>query len=199
MIHVYNPPVEVTFVSTGSEDGWLRESSENSDIGGSRSSSGTNGSALRVGDSQGDRQYKSVVSFDTSSIPEGATILSATLRLRRGGLSGTNPFGLLGSCLVDIQSNGFSGNVALENSDFEAAAAAVGAASMSDAPANLDWSEGTLNAAGLVAIDTAGSTQMRVYFSLDDNDDGGNDYMGFYSGSTGTADRRPQLVITYRE
>ena len=38
------------------------------------------------------------LSFDTSAIPDGATILSATLRLRRGTLSGTNPFTTHGTC-----------------------------------------------------------------------------------------------------
>jgi len=38
------------------------------------------------------------VAFDTSSMPDGATILSVTLRLRRGTSSGTNPFTTHGTC-----------------------------------------------------------------------------------------------------
>jgi hypothetical protein len=37
-----------------------------------------------------------------------------------------------------------------------------------------------------------------VYFNLDDNDDTGNDYVGYYSGENGTAGNRPQLVVTYQ-
>ncbi len=55
----------------------------------------------------------------------------------------------------------------------------------------------TLNAAGLGAIDKTGTTQFRVYFSLDDNDDYGSDYLGYYSGGSSTPDHRPQLVVTY--
>jgi hypothetical protein len=77
---------------------------------------------LRAGDDNKDKQYKSVVAFDTSAIPDGATILSSTLRLRRGTLSGTNPFTTHGTCWVDVQTGGFSGSTALETGDFQAIA-----------------------------------------------------------------------------
>ena len=100
---------------------------------------------------------------------------------------------------MDIQSGtGFGGSTALANGDFQAAAAAVGVATLSNAPANLDWSEGALNAAGLAAIDKLGTTQLRAYFSLDDNNDNGNDYMGYYSGNNASSANWPQLVVTYQ-
>ena len=191
-------PVTVTFISVGAEDGWIRESNETSDAGGTISATASTTSALRVGDNNADRQYKSVVSFDTSAIPDGATIVSATLRLRRGTLSGTNPFTTHGTCWVDVQTGGFSGSTALQTSDFQAAATAAQAASLSNAASNGTWSEGSLNAAGLAALDKTGTTQLRVYFSLDDNDDGGNDYIGYYSGESSTSGNRPQLEVTYQ-
>ncbi|HZM28690.1 MAG TPA: hypothetical protein VFB89_15180, partial [Gemmatimonadales bacterium] len=75
---------------------------------------------------------------------------------------------------------------------------AVQAASLSNAAANGTWSEGILNAAGLAAISKTGTTQLRVYFNLDDNDDTGNDFIGYYSGDNATAANRPQLVVTYQ-
>ncbi|MCP3960810.1 MAG: DNRLRE domain-containing protein, partial [bacterium] len=192
------PPVQIVLTSIGGEDGWVRESNENSNVGGRKNSTGSGSSALRPGDHKKDRQYKAVVSFDTSQIPAGATVLSATLRLQRGNLKGTNPFTTHGTCWVDVNSGGFSGNLALENGDFQAAAAAVQSATLSNAASNGDWSEGSLDAAGLSAIDTSGTTQMRVYFDLDDNDDGGDDYVGYYSGDNGTSSRHPQLVVVYQ-
>ena len=192
------PPVQVVLTSIGAEDGWVRESSENSNVGGRRNSTGSGSSALRPGDHRKDRQYKAIVSFDTSSIPAGATVLSADLRLLRGSLRGTNPFTTHGTCWVDVQSGGFSGSTALANADFEAAATAVQAASLSNATSNGVWSEGSLNAAGLAAIDTTGTTQLRIYFDLDDNDDSGDDYVGYYSGDNSDASRHPQLVVTYQ-
>jgi len=192
------PPTVVTLTSIAAQDGWVLESSETSNAGGSIDSNASNTSALRVGDATSDRQYKSVVSFDTSSSPDGATILSATLRLRRGTLSGTNPFTTHGTCRADVQAGGFSGSTALQTGDFQATATAVQAASLSNAASNGAWSEGSLNAAGLVALDKTGTTQLRVYFDLDDNDDNGNDYIGYYSGDNTTAANRPQLVVTYQ-
>ena len=58
-----------------------------------------------------------MVSFDTS-IPGGATIVSATLRLLRGSLTGTNPFTTHGTCRVDVQNgSGFSGSTTLQTGD----------------------------------------------------------------------------------
>ncbi|MCB1035739.1 MAG: DNRLRE domain-containing protein, partial [Acidobacteria bacterium] len=190
-------PVTVTFTSIAAEDGWVRESSENSGVGGASNSTGSGTRALRPGDATQDRQYKSIVSFDTSSIPAGATITAATLRLQRGTVRGTNPFTILGNCLADVQTGGFGGNTALQPSDFEAAATATAVATMSNPPSNGTFSEGSFNAAGLAAINTSGRTQARVYFEIDDNDDGGDDHMGFYPGDNATASRHPQLVVTY--
>ena len=191
-------PTVVTLTSIAAQDGWALESSETSNAGGPIDGTAANSSALRVGDATSDRQYKSVVSFDTSPIPDGATIVSATLRLRRGTSSGTNPFTTHGTCRADVRTGAFSGSATLQKGDFQAPATAVQAASLSNAAANGVWSEGSLNAAGLAAISKTGTTQLRVYFNLDDNDDGGNDYIGYYSGGTTTAADRPQLVVTYQ-
>ncbi len=191
-------PVTVTFTSIAAEDGWVRESSENSNVGGAANSGGAGSRPLRPGDANQDRQFKAIVSFDTSSIPAGATVQSATLRLMRGTVIGSNPFTSgYGQCLVDIQTGGFGGSTALAASDFEAAATAVAVASMSSPPANQTFSEGVLNAAGLSAINLNGTTQFRIAFELDDNDDGNNDHIGFFSGDNSTASRHPQLVVTY--
>jgi len=193
------PVASLTFTSVAAQDGWVLESTETSNAGGSIDAAATTTSALRVGDDNKNKQYKSVVSFDTSAIPDGATILSVTLRLRRGTLSGTNPFTTFGTCWVDVQSgSGFSGSTALQTGDFQAAATAVQASSLTNAANNLDWSEGSLNAAGLAAVNKTGTTQLRVYFNLDDDNDRIADYIGYYSGDTTTSANRPQLVVTYQ-
>jgi choice-of-anchor B domain-containing protein len=192
-------PTTTTFTSVAAQDGWVQESTETSNAGGSINATATTTSALQVGDDNKDRQTKSIVSFDTSAIPDGAVILSATLRLRRGTVSGTNPFTTHGTCWADVQSgSGFSGSTTLQTGDFQAAATAVQAASLSNAANNLDWSEGSLNAAGLAAVSKTGTTQLRVYFNLDDNNDGRNDFIGYYSGDNATAANRPQLVVTWQ-
>ena len=91
------------------------------------------GLALRAGDrfepvdpllATSARQYRLLVSFDTSAIPDDATVQSATLRLRRGGLTGSDPFTTHGDLVADIKSGAFGPSATLEASDWQAAATA---------------------------------------------------------------------------
>ncbi|NJL27475.1 MAG: hypothetical protein HC897_06040 [Thermoanaerobaculia bacterium] len=141
-------PVTVTFTSVAADDGRLWESTETSNIGGGGNATDNTTASLRVGDFSDDTQYKTLVSFDTSSIPDTATITAATLRLKRGTLSGTSPFTTHGTCTVDIHSSGFGGSTAFAAGDFEAAATASGVASMSHATTNGTFSTGTLKRGG---------------------------------------------------
>jgi hypothetical protein len=71
--------------------------------------------------------------------------------------------------------------------------------SLTNAAADGDWSEATLDAAGLAALNKTGVTQLRVRFQIDDDDDAAADYLGYYSGENATSANRPQLVVTYVE
>jgi hypothetical protein len=193
-----NPPVTATFISVAAEDGYVLESSETSNTGSSANATDSTTSAIRAGDERKNKQFKGILSFDTASIPDGATVQSVTLRVRRGALVGTSPFTTHGSLSADVRNGGFNGNVALEAADFQAAATATAVCTLSNAAANGDWSECTFNAAGLAAINKAGKTQVRIAFTLDDNNDRGDDYMGYYSANNATAANHPQLVVTYQ-
>ena len=187
--------VTVTLYSVAAQDGRLFESTETSNVGGTGNSTDNTTAALRVGDFSDDTQYKTLVSFDTSSIPDTATITAATLRLKRGTISGTSPFTTHGTCTVDM-SNAFGGSTAFAGADFQAAATTTGVATMSSPASNGTFSTGTLSAAGRTAINKTGTTQFRVNFTLDDNDDLGSDYIGFYAGEAASGNK-PELVITY--
>ena len=52
-------------------------------------------------------------------------------------------------------------------------------------------------ALGILHINLTGTTQFRLYFTKDDNDDNGADYMKFFSGNYATATARPTLIIEY--
>lgn len=186
-----------TFTSNGATDGYVRESSETSGTGNNSSATTATATAIRAGDDASDRQYRGIVSFNTAALPDGATIQTVELRLRRGTVSGTNPFGTHGSLRADM-SAAFGGNTALANADFQNVASATAVCTLSAANANGDWATCTLNAAGLAAVSKTGFTQFRVAFSSDDNDDNGADYVGFYSGENTTAANRPVLVVTYQ-
>jgi hypothetical protein len=191
-------PVTVTFFSVASQDGRIWESGETTNVGGGGNSTDNLTTAIRVGDTNADEQYKNIVSFDTSSIPDGATIQSATLRLVRGTISGTSPFTTHGPCVADIRNGGFGGSTAFVFSDWEAAATANAVVTLSSPGSDGAASSGTLNAAGLAAINKTGTTQLRPYCTLGDNDDLGFDYIGFWPGETATQANRPQLIVTYQ-
>jgi Zn-dependent M28 family amino/carboxypeptidase len=197
-VSVTTNQITTTFFSVAAEDGRIWESGETTNVGSTGNSTDNATGSLRVGDFSDDTQYRSIISFDTSALPDGATIVSATLRLKRGTVSGTSPFTTHGTCTVDVAgATGFGGAVAFAGGDFQAAASASGVASMSNAATNGTFSSGALNAAGRLAINKTGKTQFRVYFTLDDNDDLGTDYMGFYSGEAASGNR-PELVVTYQ-
>ena len=183
----------VTITSVAAQDGYVRASSNANTTGGTAYPAAN---PSRLGDDNSNRQYKAFLSFDTSSIPKNAIILSGTLRLKRSGLTGTNPFTNHGTCYADFKGGtGFNGSTNLETADFQAAADATQVATMSNPANNGDWSSGSLNAAGVALIDKAAAAQYRIYFSTATDGNGVNDYISWYAGEDATSNR-PALALT---
>ena len=150
-----------------------------------------------MGDHLSNGQTKGFLSFDTSAIPDDATVVAATLRLQRVGLWGTNPFTTLGQLQIDVQTGAFGGNAALQTSDFQAGATAVAVGTLSSPAKNGDWSTATLSAAGLAAINKSGLTQLRLAFTVHDNGNAISDRILFGSGDQTDPTLRPELQVTY--
>ena len=89
----------------------------------------------------------------------------------------------------------FGTTAALLSSDFQAAPG-IGAVSTFDSVPVNNWYSATVGNSGYTYIDLTGTTQFRLRFSLDDNNDIGADAIKFYSGEA-TAASRPQLIIEY--
>ncbi len=190
------PETTVTFTSIPAQDGYLVEANEGSGSGGGAEANLAAGGALRVGDLARDRQLRSLVSFDTSALPDGATIAGARLRLARGAVAGSDPFASHGRCRVEVRRGVFGGSRALVAADFQAPATAPDGGTLAPL-AGLPVAEAVLNAEGLAALNKSGTTQIRLSFLLGDDDDGAADYAGFFAGEA-QLDRRPQLIVTYR-
>jgi uncharacterized delta-60 repeat protein len=187
-------PVDISLRSIGSEDGDVTQSTATSGVGGFANAGPM---SLQVGDHLNDGRTVGIVSFDTSEIPDDAVILSATLRLQRAGVWGTNPFTILGECRVDVQTGAFGDDPALEPSDFEAEATAPAAGTLSSAATNGDTSSATLDPAGLAAINRTGRTQFRLWFEVHDNGNRVADRILYASGDRLDPTQRPELLVTY--
>lgn len=183
--------VTTTFRSAGPKDGYVIESSEASSVGGTINSIGA---TINVGDSSGDKEVRGILSFDTASLPDGAVVTGFWIQVKKSSYTGTNPFTTHGSLLAAIVSGSFSGNVNLQASDFQAVASQYSIATFGAPVSN--WYTGT-GTSGFSFVNLFGPTQFKLYFSTDDNDDGGVDTVNFISGNNLTASNRPSLTVEY--
>ncbi len=189
--------VLVEFGSSAGNDGWVLESTETSGVGGSLNNTNT---TLSVGDDASDRQYRSVLDFATSSLPDNAVIFAANLRIIQANVTGINPFTTHGLLKSDIRSGFFGSAATLQTVDFAAAAGAL-ACDFEPVPEILEALGAAYRClvldAAFPSISRTGTTQFRLRFALDDNDNMSADTFNFYSGNFATPSQAPRLFIKY--
>jgi CSLREA domain-containing protein len=185
-------PDVMTIRSSDINDGWILESTEASNGGGTMNK---NASLLRLGDDAANKQYRAILSFDTATLPENAIITSVTLKLKYAGLSGTNPFTTHGKLLADICEGAFKSNLVLELGDFKPLCSKNKVLIYSNNKVD-NWYSQALLSEDFQFVNLEGVTQFRLRFTKDDNNDFGADFLKLFSGNAAEADR-PQLVIEY--
>jgi hypothetical protein len=181
-----------TFASNKTNDGWVIELNENSNQGNGVNS---NSATFYVGDNAEDRQFRAILDFNTSSLPDNAVIFKATLKIKKLSVTGTDPFSTHQNLLVDIRSGAF-GASALQVADFQSTSSLDSAGTVLNAPVD-NWFSAILIDPALPFISRTGPTQFRLRFQIDDNDDLGADTIKFYSGDTAIIDNRPLLLVEY--
>ena len=191
------PPAPINFSSTGAQDGWVLESTETSGLGGTLNSTAN---TLRLGDDALNRQYRSILSFNTGPVlPDNAVISAVTLKVKQQGiLGGGNPVSAFQGFMVDVRKGFFSSAAALQNADFQAATVPAYGPFL-PGPVN-GWYIFNLTGAKAYVNKLAtngGLTQIRLRFKLDDDNNAAANYLSLYSGDTPTAADRPRLIITY--
>jgi hypothetical protein len=185
--------VTYEFVSAAAQDGYLLESAEASGIAGVLNSTTA---IIYVGDDAKKRQFRSILSFDTTGLPDNAVIVSATLKLKKQAGAGVDPFSTLGALTIDIKSSNFGASPLLQLDDFAAAAGLSNAGVVGKTPVN------GLYVANLVGpsfkqINKTGLTQLRLRFAKDNDNDAVADWLAFCSGDAPAATDRPVLAISY--
>lgn len=185
----------LNFFSMGALDGWVRESSEFSNLGGAMNFTNT---TFLLGDDAANRQFRAILSFNTAAIPDTATITSVKLKIKRQSLVGTNPFTTHGALRLDIRKPFFGSANTLELADFQAAATKLNAGVFSSTPVSGGSAyQAVLPSTSFQYINKAGLTQIRLRFTLDDNNDFGADNMRFFSGNYTVVSDRPELEVQY--
>ena len=101
----------------------MLESSENSNVGGSKNSAAT---VFKLGDDAQDRQFRSILHFPTYYLPDNAVVTQVILMIKKQDVVGTDPFTTHQNISIDIR-KGYFGNFnlfnfgSLQNTDFQAA------------------------------------------------------------------------------
>lgn len=189
-----HPPL---FKAQASSGGSVLESSETSSTGWNVNASAP---TFNVGDDSANKQYRAILSFKTSALPDNAVITKITLALTKQSVTGSgDPFSLLHGLVIDIRKGYFGPSSTVEAADFRAASSVSGIGPYSPAPV-LGVYTLTLNSNSFGAINklssNGGVTQLRLRFGLDDNNNHAPNYISFYN-SYSLATYRPRLTITY--
>jgi hypothetical protein len=186
------PITSVTFLSLDTKDGHVLESGENTNVGGSILAAGT---TFHLGDDAAKKQYIAILHFDTSTLPNTAIITSATLKIKKYATVGTDPFTILGNLTVDMRTPSFGADL-LSINDFQILAGRSAVATFGTVPVS-NWYSAVLNGSGRNYTSKTTTTQFRLRFATDDNNNLVADYMRFYSGDHGNSAVWPQFIVEY--
>ena len=192
--YTYQNPV-LRFTSIGAQDGWLLEASEYAGVAGTLNAQSP---TIRVGDDASRRQYYTILSFNTSALPDTAIIEKVILKLTKKSIAG-NPAKLasLGGLLINVQGSAF-GRPALELADIKSPNLSLfGPYRVNPANTFYTFNLTSFNTPINKSSRASGLTQLRMMFKLDDNNDSVANYIDLFSGNAANPAYRPQLIITY--
>jgi poly(hydroxyalkanoate) depolymerase family esterase len=176
-------PTSVSFSNEVANDGYVKAAAN-----GSGAAVGTlEYLGLAIGRGSDGKFNRAVLSFDTTSIPDGATITNAVLSVGYGSASGnpwSNPSG--NALVVDVR-NGCFGACTIETGDHGASASADAVAQIAQFGSGTQNSS-AFSAAGLGAINRTGRTQLRLRFAANQTS---TNYVWIQSGAN------TQLSVEY--
>jgi len=146
----------VSFNSIASDDGYVKANAD-----GSSPAVGTY-STLGIGRGSDGKYNRAILSFDTSSLPDNATITRAYIVVTYSSRSG-DPWANGNSLVIDVKNGYFGIASTIETSDWAASPTASAVASIASFTSGTKQST-DFNSAGLSAINKTGKTQLKLRF-----------------------------------
>ncbi len=179
------PPTEQTLTihSQPANDGWIWRNQKN------RATTNKLSTAIQVSTTTNGQQYRSILSFDTSSLPDDAVITSVVLNLTSARNTTVN------SLVVDIKDGCFNGSCALTVQDYNAAAS-QSKAGIFTAISGSNSYVAEIGSSALSFINPKGITQFRIRLELPISQKL-NQILTFYSGNWQTANQQPVIEVKY--
>jgi poly(hydroxyalkanoate) depolymerase family esterase len=180
-----NSPVTVTFANEDANDGYVKAGS-----GGSAPALGTLESSLGLAIGRGtDGKFnRALLSFDTSSLPDGATINSAQLTVTYRSAYGDPWSSPTGNTLVIDVNRGCLGACTIETSDWAATTTSTAVAELLRFTGGAQTST-LFSTSGVAGINKTGRTQLRLRF---EGNQTATNYLWIDKGATAT------LTVTYQ-
>jgi len=184
------------FYSQAAYDGWVLETGETTNKGGLIN---TTNLICNVGDDSLDRQYRTLLHFNTSRIPDNAEIIRVTLQYKQHSIVGSDPYATHGNVWADIKAGFFSNNPTLVQSDFAAQSSLNNAGFFVFTPSSLAYPIfiAEMKSSAYQFLNQTGITQFRLRFGLDDDNDYTADYLKIFCGDMGVPFNRPVLRVLY--
>jgi len=178
-------PVTVVFSNEDANDGYVKAGT-----GGSAPAVGTleSFSGLAIGRGTDGKFNRSVLSFDTSPIPDGAALSSVTLTVAYRSASGNPWTSPAGNTLVIDVHTGCIGACTIEAADWASTTSASAVAQLLSFTGGNQTSN-AFSASGLGAINKGGRTQLRLRF---DSNQTATNYLWIDKGAAA------KLTVTYQ-
>jgi uncharacterized repeat protein (TIGR02543 family) len=185
----------LAYLSNGQADGWILEAGLDTNKGGTLDKAST---YLNLGDDAAKKQYRSILSFNTNTLPDNAVVTKVTLKVKLNEVFGRgNPVSLFGGFMADVRKGFFGKAFGLESADWRfLSSAALG---KTVGPFVVTPASGwyTLDLTGAKGyINTTNLTQIRLRFNTKYNNNAIANYLTLFSGNADVASR-PQLIVEY--
>ena len=178
-------PVTVTFANENANDGYVKATATGGSpaLGTLESTYG-----LAIGRGTDGKFNRALLSFDTSSLPDTATVLSATLTVTYNSAYGDPWSNPAGNTLTIDANDGCIGTCTTATTDWAATVTASGVAQLNAFTGGTQTSS-LFSAAGVSAVNRTGRTQLRLRFNADQT---ATHYVWIGNGTTAT------LTVTYQ-